>query len=119
MVKTPCSQSKGPEFYPWPGNQISHASTKRSCIPQLRPSTTKYRYIYIVKINGISFLVILLLISAGFIDMPAFWAALEEPGGPHSHTWFFGAGCGMELLGSPVLGFCGRQNNGPQKTSKF
>jgi len=51
--------------------------------------------------------------------MPAFWAALEEPGGPHSHTWLFGAGCGMELLGSPVLGFCGRQNNGPQKTSKF
>ena len=57
------------------------------------------------KINGISFLVILLLISARFIDMPAFWAALEEPRGPHSHTWYFSAGCGMELLVLLYLAF--------------
>ena len=32
VVQTLCSQSKGPEFDPWSGNQIPHAATKTQCI---------------------------------------------------------------------------------------
>ena len=39
VAKILCSQCRGSGFDPWSENQISHATTKRSHMSQLRPST--------------------------------------------------------------------------------
>ena len=48
VAKTLCSLGRGPSSIPRWGTRScmlqlsSHAATKRSCVPQLRPSTAKY-----------------------------------------------------------------------------
>ena len=46
VAKTPSSQCRELEFDPWSGNQMPHATAKRSPVLQLRPHIVKYINIF-------------------------------------------------------------------------